>query len=632
MPKRGKRPKGFVDSLHDPGVDDTVNSVSGADTTVTITPTIGDVLVKINLANANTWASLQTFSAGINVNSKTITDFEGTNLTVAAGVLNAAASLVTDVNSTDGSLTINPTVGNIIAEINHSNANTWLALQTFSSGINVNSTTITNFAGTTLDITGGVLNLNLSNPNIWTTDLTMAGDLLVSGTTRDIGSSTQGFRTLWLDSAFIIRCPTADGSGSQTSYGIDGGGGAAVSATSEGGEFEITMDQIATSATGSINEFIVQLGGVVAQPNLVKFVNAVDTLKFTFGTSLAIAYSSSSSKDFTIDNSSGGNIDLNNSGGGNTNINSSSGTIQINSAKLNTDLLVHADSSAFVTGLFSCEAGTWGGLGSIQFGGRLTASSAATIQIAPEARTTAAGVDGAHLRFFNAFGKTTIPAGVTNKYGSVQISEPNITATGDLVNSFDLKILQSATEANSNYSLWVWDNRPSKHFVDDDVTLSNEQINTTAHGLADEDQVTLNNTGGALPVPLAAATLYYVTRVDANNYTLSLTTPGGTAVNITSKSGGGVHFVKVKSYGAALPCISRFDGDIEHNGSNLGFYLDGIRVPVAQESTAGLTTGFTAGSGTAANDDSTHTGNDGSTAYTVSDIVRSLKAYGLLAK
>ena len=52
--------------------------------------------------------------------------------------------------------------------------------------------------------------------------------------------------------------------------------------------------------------------------------------------------------------------------------------------------------------------------------------------------------------------------------------------------------------------------------------------------------------------------------------------------------------------------------------------------PVAQQATTGTTTGFTAGSGTAAKDDSTYTGNTGSAAYTVGDIVLALKNLGLL--
>lgn len=53
--------------------------------------------------------------------------------------------------------------------------------------------------------------------------------------------------------------------------------------------------------------------------------------------------------------------------------------------------------------------------------------------------------------------------------------------------------------------------------------------------------------------------------------------------------------------------------------------------PVVQPSSTGETLGFTAGSGTAVNDDSTFTGNVGTTAYRINDIVKHLKNIGVLA-
>jgi hypothetical protein len=52
---------------------------------------------------------------------------------------------------------------------------------------------------------------------------------------------------------------------------------------------------------------------------------------------------------------------------------------------------------------------------------------------------------------------------------------------------------------------------------------------------------------------------------------------------------------------------------------------------VAQHSTTGETVGVTHGSGTATKDDSTFTGNIGTKAYTMSDIVKALKNLGLIA-
>jgi len=50
-----------------------------------------------------------------------------------------------------------------------------------------------------------------------------------------------------------------------------------------------------------------------------------------------------------------------------------------------------------------------------------------------------------------------------------------------------------------------------------------------------------------------------------------------------------------------------------------------------KQSGTGETVGFTTGSGMAVKDDSTFTGNVGSTAYRLSDVVKALKNFGLLA-
>lgn len=57
----------------------------------------------------------------------------------------------------------------------------------------------------------------------------------------------------------------------------------------------------------------------------------------------------------------------------------------------------------------------------------------------------------------------------------------------------------------------------------------------------------------------------------------------------------------------------------------------GAALTVVQSSGTGETAGFTAGSGTPVNDDSTFTGNVGSTAYNLNDIVKALKSAKILA-
>ena len=82
-------------------------------------------------------------------------------------------------------------------------------------------------------------------------------------------------------------------------------------------------------------------------------------------------------------------------------------------------------------------------------------------------------------------------------------------------------------------------------FVDGDVTVGTDTIAETAHGLETGDIVQLSTTG-TLPSPLAAATDYYVIRVDADNFKLASSlenAEAGTAIDITSAAGGGTHTV-----------------------------------------------------------------------------------------
>ena len=62
-------------------------------------------------------------------------------------------------------------------------------------------------------------------------------------------------------------------------------------------------------------------------------------------------------------------------------------------------------------------------------------------------------------------------------------------------------------------------------------------FNDTGHGLLTGEQIEVSNAGGALPGNLVASTTYYVTKVDANTFTVS-TTSTGSAVAYSSTGSG----------------------------------------------------------------------------------------------
>jgi hypothetical protein len=121
-----------------------VSSVSNSDGSLTISPTTGSVVASLNVGNANTWTATQTFGnhisfggATLNVTSLTtgnLLQYNGSNW---VNVTPASIAVVSSVSNSDGTLTISPTTGSVVASLNLGNANSWTATQTFGNHISI---------------------------------------------------------------------------------------------------------------------------------------------------------------------------------------------------------------------------------------------------------------------------------------------------------------------------------------------------------------------------------------------------------------------------------------------------------------------------------------------------------------
>ena len=117
-----------------------VGSVSNSDSTLTVTPTTGTVVASLNLSHANTWTSTQTFPnvtvTSLPAGTVCLQATNGVIQSFGAGCAGGGGGTVNSVSNSDGTLTIAPTTGAVVASLALGHANTWTALQIFGASTN----------------------------------------------------------------------------------------------------------------------------------------------------------------------------------------------------------------------------------------------------------------------------------------------------------------------------------------------------------------------------------------------------------------------------------------------------------------------------------------------------------------
>lgn len=124
--------------------------------------------------------------------------------------------------------------------------------------------------------------------------------------------------------------------------------------------------------------------------------------------------------------------------------------IKLNGGSADLDLSISSVSNA---NHFISDAGAFSGVGATGFG-RLVSGSSAYVVIGRPTISQAASTDYFDLNIIPS-GAVTIPSGTAALVGSVNIEEPNITATGTVSDAYTLRIGGAPTEGTRNGALWV---------------------------------------------------------------------------------------------------------------------------------------------------------------------------------
>ena len=267
--------------------------------------------------------------------------------------------------------------------------------------------------------------------------------------------------------------------------------------------------------------------------------------------------------------------------------------------------------------------GTGGAVQTINLG---TSANANIISLGSNAAQSIGINGGDALNLYADAGTITMDSGGSGGTGAINVGTFGYAQTisiGNTTGATSLALragtggitLETATTASSNLT------------VTGDVAVNGGDITTTSatFNLANAaSTLNLGTTGIIRTVNIGTGTGLSNTQTinigtfSTNAATIRIGNYGSTPASVTTIHGDTLNLNATTTVGTTNICAA---------GASLGFF--GVAAST-QYTTTGTTLGFTAGVGTAARVDSTYTGNNGTKAYTVGDIVRALKSYGLL--
>ncbi|MDO8584558.1 MAG: hypothetical protein Q7R85_00360, partial [bacterium] len=177
--------------------------------TASTTALIASTPITVNGAGTSTFAGgLQALALNVTSSSATSTFANGIDLTggcfrVNGSCVGSGSGAVSSVANSDGSLTISPTTGDVVASLNLNNANTWRALQQFA---NASTTQFTATSSVYLATLGGSVGVATTSPGA---TLGVQGNLLVSGNVTAANVTATG--TLTMGNLAVSGSSTIDG-------------------------------------------------------------------------------------------------------------------------------------------------------------------------------------------------------------------------------------------------------------------------------------------------------------------------------------------------------------------------------------------------------------------------------------